>query len=389
MGGAAGAGDRTTGVTSPPIAAPVEIPLSRPDITDLERRMVMAVLERPTLSIGPELAAFEAGIARLTGTRHAVGVSSGTAGLHLAVRALDLGPGDEVVTTPFSFIASANCLLYEGVRPVFADIDPDTLNLDPRAAESAVGPNCRGILVVHVFGRPADMEAFGRIAGRRGLAIVEDACEALGARTPCGTAGAVGEAGVFAFYPNKQITSGEGGMLVTDRDDVAARARCERNQGRGLERNRFERVGFNYRMSELHAALGRAQLARLDEILARRRRAGALYRELLEGVPGVRPLPEVPGASPFVFIIRAETPRLRDDLREGLRRRGIETGVYFPPIHLEPPYRQRFGFRPGQFPASEDAARILLALPFFTSLPDEAVERVVRAIGEISGRGSA
>lgn len=178
-------------------------------------------------------------------------------------------------------------------------------------------------------------------------------------------------------------------MLVTNRDDVAARARCERNQGRGPEWTRFERVGFNYRMSEIHAALGRAQLSRASEILARRRRAAALYRELLAGIPGVETLPDVPGASPFVFVIRAETPHLRDRIREGLRRRGIETGIYFPPIHLEPPYRDRFGFRPGQFPKAEDAARILLAIPFFTGIRDEAMERVASAVRETARCGTS
>ncbi len=363
------------------------IPLARPDIGPEEERLVLEVLRSGQLSLGPMVPEFERRVAEYVGAGQAVAVSSGTAGLHLCVRALGLGPGDEVITTPFSFVASANCLLFEGVRPVFVDIDPVTWNIDPERVEAAVTPCTRAILAVHVFGQTCAMDAILDIARRRGLEVIEDACEALGGTYRGRYAGTFGRAGVFAFYPNKQITTGEGGMIVTDDASLARACRSMRNQGRGesgawLE---HERLGYNYRMDELSAALGVAQMARLDEILAARARVAAYYDALLADVPGVRPIswrPEV-GMSWFVYVVLLPPDVDRDRVIAGLREAGVECRPYFSPIHLQPFYRERFGHRPGDFPVCEDVSRRTLALPFHTRLSPGEAEWVVKSLREV------
>ncbi|MGE5599119.1 MAG: DegT/DnrJ/EryC1/StrS family aminotransferase [Bacteroidota bacterium] len=373
------------------------IRLACPDITDAEVEEVIATLRSPHLSLGPRLNEFEQAVASYVGRRHAIAVSSGTAGLHLAVRALGLGEGDEVITTPFSFVASSNCLLYERVRPVFVDVEPETGNIDPELVARAITARTKAILPVDVFGQPARLDAIRALADRHGLAVLEDACEALGSAykgVKCGN-GAFADAAVFAFYPNKQITTGEGGMIVTDDDGIAALCRSMRNQGRaeGDAWLSHERLGYNYRLDELSAALGAAQMRRLDEIIARRAAVAAMYQRHLGGVAGVR-LPAIdPGTtcmSWFVYVVRVGSDEpapekqraVRDHCMASLRRAGIESRPYFPPIHLQPFYRRQFGYAEGDFPRAEEAGRTGLALPFHNRLSGDEVARVAAALAE-------
>jgi dTDP-4-amino-4,6-dideoxygalactose transaminase len=325
-------------------------------------------------------------------------VSSGTAALHLGVRALGWGPGDEVITTPFSFVASANCLLYEGATPVFCDIDPVTLNLDPAAAEAAVGEGTAGILPVDILGYPAALPRFAELAEARGLALLEDACEALGAIDAEGRRlGTRGIATAFAFYPNKQITTGEGGMLIPANPAMAALVRSERNQGRGGDMAfvDHDRLGFNYRLPEIAAALGIAQLERVEELLVARARVAAWYGEglaSLGGAPAERADPEgllLPCTNQaheqrswFVYTVRLPVHVDRDAVVADLAQRGIEAKAYMPSIHLMPHYRERFDYRVGQFPAAEDASARLISLPFFPAMTEGQVERVCEALDE-------
>jgi perosamine synthetase len=315
-----------------------------------------------------------------------VGVSSGTAGLHLAVRVLGLGPGDEAITTPFSFIASANCLLFEGVRPIFADIDPDLFTLDLDAARAAVNPRTRAVLPVHVFGNPVNMNEIREIARDSQLSIIEDACEAVGGWF-CGRAlGTWGDFGVFGFYPNKQMTTGEGGMVVTPRADWAERLRSLRNQGRApVAGGSFVELGYNYRLSEIAAALGEGQLSHLDNLISARRKREERYLNLLDGLSELRVPPVPAGRSPFVFIIQASSGELRDWIREYLTSVGIQTAVYFRPIHLETFYREKFGLREGQFPRAEHAGRTCLAIPFHSAITDSEQVEVAAAIRDSLG----
>jgi perosamine synthetase len=357
------------------------IRLSRPQVDEATIERVIAVLRSPDLSLGPRLEAFENEFARKLGAPYAVGVSSGTAGLHLAVRLLKLSPGDEAVTTPYSFIASANCLLFEGARPVFADIDPDHFTIDLDAARAAITPRTRAILPVHVFGNPVDMEEVIAIARRRGLAVIEDACEAVGGTLRGRSLGTWGDFGVFAFYPNKQMTTGEGGMVVTDGIDRADWLRSLRNQGRSpLGDGSFTDLGYNYRLTEIAAALGEGQLESLDSFLAARREREVRYGSLLAGIEEVRvpPIPE--GRSPFVFIIQASCEELREKILSDLAGAGIQTSIYFRPIHLESFYRRRFGFREGQFPRAEHAGKTCLAIPFHAAITEVEQMEVATAI---------
>ncbi|GAB4227133.1 MAG: DegT/DnrJ/EryC1/StrS family aminotransferase [Acidobacteriota bacterium] len=366
------------------------VPLSSPDITEREIEAVVEVLRSPQLSLGPRLEAFEQACARYAGTRHAVAVSSGTAALHLTVHALGLGPGDEVVTTPFSFVATANCLLFEGATPVFADIDPRTWDLDPDAAEAAVTGRTRALLPVHVFGRPCPMPRYLEIAQRHGLAVIEDSCEAIGSTIDGRMAGSFGIAGNYAFYPNKQITTGEGGVVVTDDDELARLVRSLRNQGRGEGGGwlAHERLGWNYRIPDILCALGLVQLERLEEFIARRQRVFDLYGEHLAGIEEiVTPAPPAPGqrVSWFVYVVtlrEGETRARRDAVLEALGRRGIGCRNYFVPIHLQPFYCERFGLREGMFPVTESVAARTIALPFFNALTEEQVARVAQALRE-------
>ena len=352
------------------------IPLSRPDIGPDEIAAVMEVLSGPHLSLGPRLAAFEDSLARYLGAKHVAAVSSGTAGLHLAIRALGLKAGDEVITTPFSFIASANALLFENIRPVFADIDPNTWNLDPNRVESAITPKTRGILAVHVFGYPAPMTELADIAKRHNLVLIEDACEALGSTYQGQKAGTLGDMAVFGFYPNKQMTTGEGGAVVSKDPKWDHTVRILRNQGRDPKGDWLDAVelGYNYRISDLNCALGIAQLKRLDTMIAQRRKVAETYDHLLADNPNwtLPPRPKDPSdMSWFVYVIRLAskfTRKDRDHIVNEMSKRGIMCGRYFAPIHLQPLYRNRFGYKPAAFPITEVLCDRTLALPFFKNL---------------------
>jgi dTDP-4-amino-4,6-dideoxygalactose transaminase len=372
----------------------MHIPMSEPDVGDAERAAVDEVLRGPTLALGPRLALFEERMAGYVGARHAAGVSSGTAGLHLGMLAAGVRPGDVVVTTPFSFIASANCALYVGARPAFVDVEPTALTLDPERLERTVrrllrrGERVRAIVPVHVFGQAADMDPIMAVARRYGLAVVEDACEAIGAGYRGRPVGTLGDAAVFAFYPNKQMTTGEGGMIVTDLPAWDRLFRSLRNQGRDDAGTWLEhvRLGYNYRLDELSAALGAVQIARLDDLLARRAQVAAWYGTRLAGVPDVaQPLVAewTTRTSWFVYVVRLDPGIDRDGVVHALAQRGVPARAYFPPIHLQPFYRRQFGFRPGDFPVAEAAGATCLALPFFTAMRVEQVDAVVGALDEV------
>jgi perosamine synthetase len=365
------------------------IPLARPSVGPREEELLLETLRSGRLALGPRLAQFEAALSRRVGDLPVSAVSSGTAGLHLAIRAAGVEAGDEVVTTPFSFVASANCLLFEGARPVFCDIDPRTLNLDPGAAAAAVSERTTGLLPVHIFGYPAEMSEFERLAAERGLWLVEDACEALGAFHADGApVGARGNLSVFAFYPNKQLTTGEGGAVVCPDAAVKERIDSERNQGRAPDMGWLDhdRLGFNYRLDDLSCALGVAQLERLDELLAGRARVAALYSEALADVDGLDlPAPDDGGdrRSWFVYVVQLPRGIDRDAAILALRERGVDSKPYLPAIHLLSFYRRRFGHREGEFPVCEDVASRSLALPFYPELTDGQIERVVEALREV------
>ncbi|MBU0742285.1 DegT/DnrJ/EryC1/StrS family aminotransferase [bacterium] len=364
-------------------------PLSRPDITDLERQAVMQVLRSHNLALGPKLREFEKAMADYHGRKHAIAVNSGTSGLHLAMIALGLEPGDEVITTPFSFVASTNCILYERGEPRFVDIDRDTWNMDLAQLDAAVTPRTRGLLPVHVFGVPCDMKAIRAFAADRGLWVVEDACEAIGAYSRDTLAGSDSDIAVLAFYPNKQLTTGEGGMVLTDDDDLAAVMRSAHNQGRAPRAGwlSHERLGYNYRMSDIQAALGLAQLSRLDEILAKRTQVARWYDERLSGHDWVRgqTVPDGVTKSWFVYVVELDASfgRVgRDAVLAGLRERGVGCSNYFTPIHLQPFIRERLGTCVGDFPVTESVADRTVALPFFSNLKETEVDGVCAALQE-------
>jgi perosamine synthetase len=361
------------------------IPLSAPWIDGREEELVLETLRSGQLSLGPMVDRFEAALAERVGAERVAAVSSGTAGLHLCMRLAEIGPGDEVVTTPFSFVASANCALYEGATPVFADVDPRTLNLDPAAVEAAITPRTKAILPVHIFGYPAELDELEAIAGRHGLALVEDACEALGAAYRGRPVGSSGRPAVFAFYPNKQMTTGEGGAVAVASEEEWALLKSLSNQGRSDsgEWLTHARLGYNYRLDDLSAALGLAQLERLDDILAARAEVAARYGRLLASVDGV----EAPLAddadhrrSWFVYVVRLAAGVDRKRVMARLAKQGVASKPYLPSIHLQPFYRERFGYREGILPVSEDASARSLALPFHARLPVEDQEHVVESL---------
>jgi perosamine synthetase len=362
------------------------IPASRPDITETERQAVLEVLRGPILSIGPKLEAFEHALAKYVSVAHAIGVNSATSGLHLIVRALGLGPGDEVITTPFSFVASANCLLFEGARPVFVDIDPETLNLDVRLIEASLSERTRAILAVDVFGHPADWNELEHLANLHDLKLIDDSAEALGAVYRGRKAGSFGEAGVFGFYPNKQITTGEGGVVLTNNSKLASLCRSMRNQGRADNDAwlAHPRLGYNYRLDELSAALGLAQLSRLEEILQCRDHVAQLYGEKLADIEEISLLTTKSEIrrSWFVYVVKLASGIDRQQLMAYLAERGIQTRPYFSPIHLQPFYRERFGYREGRYPITESVSRCTLALPFYNRLGVPEVDYVVRCLKE-------
>ena len=371
----------------------VRIPLSRPDITEVERAAVARVLQSTTLSIGPEIELFEKELADVAGVDHAVAVNSGTSALHLALLAGGIGPGDEVITTTFSFIASANCILHAGATPVLCDIDPLTLAIDPAGIARRITPRTRAVIAVDVFGHPALWDETEALCRKHGLLLIDDSAEAIGARYRGRPAGSFGDAGIFAFYPNKQITTGEGGALVTGDAEMARLARSLRNQGRGDGGGwlAHERTGFNYRLSEINSALGRAQLQRLDELLANRAKVASRYNALVAEIPGVE-APFVASdvdISWFVYVVRLSGqfgPGQRNMVLERLRSRGIGCSNYFPCIHLEPVYRDRFGYGEGDFPVAEGIAERTIALPFHGQMTGEEVDEVAGELRSALGR---
>lgn len=390
------------------------IPMSGPDITGDEIDAVAAVLRTPNLSIGPQIAQFEARFAKYIGTSHAAAVSSGTAGLHLACIAAGVKEGDLVLTTPFSFVASANCILYERAIPVFVDIDPETLNMDPALAASAVDDlaggasaaqrwlppamrsasssvnRLRAMLPVDVFGQPADYDVLNETADKHDLTIIEDACEAVGAEYKGRKAGRLGHVAVFAFYPNKQMTTAEGGIVVTDRAGWDTLYRSLRNQGRdesGTWLNHV-RLGYNYRLDEMSAALGLAQMVRLDAILEKRERVAQMYNERLSRLRGMS-IPHIAATTTrmswFVYVVRLDPAIDRNMVMARLREQGISSRPYFTPIHLQPFYVERFGYRPGDFPVTEAVAESTLALPFHSNLQEETIDLVCDGVRKAIG----
>jgi perosamine synthetase len=367
------------------------IPLAQPEIGAREEELVLEVLRSGQLSLGPMGERFERAFATWLGVEDAVAVSSGTTGLHLGVRALGWGSGDEVLTSPFSFVASANCLLYENVKPIFCDVDPVTLNLDPAAATAAVGERTVGMLPVHIFGYPAAMPELEALADKQDLGLLEDACEALGAiDSESRKVGARGNLATFAFYANKQMTTGEGGMLIPGDAATAARLRSERNQGRASDMGWLDHggLGFNYRLSDVAAALGLAQVEKLAEMLSARERVAEMYRERLDRIEGVEAPVAARGAerrSWFVYVVRLGGEIDRDATIAVLADRGIASKAYLPCIHLFPHLRE-LGYREGQFPVAEAASTHSLALPFFPSMNEAQVDRVCQELAAALGQ---
>ncbi len=361
------------------------IALSAPWIDERDEELVLEVLRSGLLSLGPTGPRFEELLAETVGAHYCAGVSSGTAGLHLCMRLAGVEPGDEVITSPYSFVASANCAIYEGATPVFADIDPRTYNLDPAAVEAAITERTKAIVAVDIFGYPCELDPLIALCERHGLKLVEDACEALGATYRGRPIGSHGHPAVFAFYPNKQITTGEGGMVTTHSEEEWRLLRSLRNQGRGDAGGWLEhvRLGFNYRIDDVRAALGLGQLERLSTILALRDGVAKRYGELLEGIDGVE-LPCADDAehrrSWFVYVVLLPDNEARERVIVHFEREGIGYNRYLPSIHLQPYMRERYGFVEGLCPVSEDVSARSLALPFFTGLERDAQERVADAL---------
>jgi len=358
-----------------------QIPLSLPYITQDEISAVSRVLKSGQLSLGGKTKEFEQLVADFVGTKYAVAVSSGTSGLHLCVKAHNFQSGDEIITSPFSFVASTNVLLYENLSPVFIDIDPYTFNLDPNKLEDAITPKTKAILPVHIFGRSINYQAINRIAKKHHLPIIEDACEALGARYKQRQVGNFNNLAVFAFYPNKQITTGEGGIIVTNSLRQARLLKSLSNQGRGLTDSWLihQRLGFNYRLNELNSALGVEQLKKIDQLLVLRKQVALWYNQALKGIPSLQlPLPDDSQyvRSWFVYVVQVPNFTVRNYLIRQLLSVGIHTKPYLPSIHLQPYIKAKFGYRPGDFPISESVSSRSLALPFFSSMTQLQVEKV-------------
>jgi len=364
------------------------INLSSQDITQAEIDAVVEVMRSDRLSIGPKLDEFESAVAARAGRRFGIGVNSGTSGLHLCAESMGIGPGDEVITTPFSFVATTNCLLFVDASPVFVDIDPASYNMDPQAIEAAITPRTKAILPVEVFGNTAHFDAYGEIAARHNLMLLEDSCEALGGSLDGRPAGSFGQCGVFAFYPNKQITTGEGGMIVTDSEDIRDMCVSLRNQGRATEAwLSHARLGYNYRMSEITAALGLIQVGRLDEILDLRRRAAEMYDQALADVEEIAlpPMTDRSAASWFVYVVRLDDRFSRDDrdaIIARLHAAGIGCSNYFVPIHTQPYITEKLGVGPGDFPLTEQLADRTIALPFFARITEDQVARIKASLVE-------
>ena len=386
----------------------INVPMSLPDITDKEREAVAQVMATNYLSMGPYVQSFEKAFCDFTGARNAIAVNSGTAGLHLCVRAAGWSDGDRVITTPFSFVSSTNVLLYERITPIFVDADPVTGNIDTTQLKAAVedlntsesaaakwippkgdsGGMLKGILVVDVFGQPADYDTIKETAAHYQLPVIEDSCEALGALYKDRPAGLLADMGVFAFYPNKQITTAEGGLVVTNDDKAAAMIRSLRNQGRAEGDTWLAHtfLGYNYRMDEMSAALGTVQMSRIDELILKRGRVADWYREELADIEEI----ELPYTAPtttrdswFVYVIRVKDAKIRDEVGQKLKALGIPVRPYFSPIHLQPYMQEKFGYEPGRFPVTEDLGRRGLAIPFSGMMTREQVRTVGSALRQI------
>ena len=372
----------------------MQIPLSSPDIVKKDIKAVVEVLRTRFLSTGPKVVEFEKKIREYAGTKYAVAVNSRTSALHLLIKGMGLGEGDVVITTPFSFVASSNCILFERAVPLFVDIDERTLNLDADKVEGKLESlsdeelaQVKALLVVDVFGQPADWDRFKEIGKKYNLRLIEDSAEVLGSEFNGKRAGSLGEAGVFAFYPNKQITTGEGGVLVTDNKELARLAKNMRNQNRGEmgEWLDHERLGYNYRMNELSAALGCSQMERIEEILEKRSRVARMYNKRLEEIEKVQIpyiTPYVNRMSWFVYVARLNQEIDRNRVIDYLRENGVECKPYFTPIHLLPFYRKMFDYKEGDFPITEDVAGRTIALPFFNNLKEEQIDYVVEKLKE-------
>jgi len=372
----------------------MQVPLSSPDIVEKDIEAVVEVMKTRFLSIGPKVVEFEERMGSFAGTKYAVAVNSGTSALHLIIRGLGIGEGDMVITTPFSFIASSNCILFERARPLFIDIEEETLNLDADKVEEKLKclsrkelERAKALLIVDAFGQPADWDRFRRIGKKYNLKLIEDSAEALGAEYKGKRAGSLGEVGVFAFYPNKQITTGEGGIIVTDDEELTKLARSMRNQGRGEsgEWLDHERLGYNYRMDELSAALGCSQMERIVEILEKREKVAEMYGEKLAEVEEVQ-VPFIAGyinkMSWFVYVVRLKRGIDRNKVIKYLNEEGVQCKPYFTPIHLQPFYREMFGYKEGDFPVTEDVTGRTIALPFFNNLKEEQIDYVVEKLKE-------
>jgi perosamine synthetase len=364
--------------------------LSRPDITEKEIEAVCAVLRTPNLSLGPKVPEFEAAFAKYIGRKRAVAVNSGTSGLFLCISALGIGPGDEVITTPFTFIATSNVVLMTGAKPVFVDIDPKTLNIDPAKIKSAITKKTKAIMPVEAFGSPADFDKICQIAKKNNLTILEDSCEALSSELNGKKAGTFGKMSVFAFYPNKQITTGEGGMILTDDDDLADMCVSLRNQGRGKTGGWLdhERLGYNYRISDINCALGIVQLSRIGEIIAKRRQVAKWYQEMLADDDRLIVPTEPIGCciSWFVFVVQLAkrfTQKQRDKTIEAMRAKGIQVKVYFTPVHLQPFMAKQFSYKKGDFPVTESVAERTIALPFYNNLTKDDIATVCKTLKQV------
>ncbi len=361
----------------------IKVPLSRPDINEKDIQAVVDVLRTPFLSLGPKVREFEQAFETYIGRRHAISVNSGTSGLFLCMQAMGLGPGDEVITTPFTFIATANTILMTGARPVFADIDPATLNLDPQKVEQKITKRTKAIMPVEVFGNPAGMDKICQMAQKHNLPIVEDCCEALGSKLNGQKAGTFGRVGVFAFYPNKQMTTGEGGMILTDDDELARICVSLRNQGRGTGGGwlAHDRLGYNYRLCDINCALGISQLGRIEEFIQKRDHVARMYLDRLADEKRIV-LPSIPAnarMSWFVFVIRLSEQYQqahRDQLLKAMSERGIQVTNYFPPIYLMPFIAERLGHKPGDFPVTDFISSRTMALPFHNNLSAQQVDLV-------------
>lgn len=373
------------------------IPLAKQDITDAEKSAVLGVLSSPKLALGPKLAEFETAMAKFVGVKYAVAVNSGTSGLHLIVKAMGIGKGDEVITTPFSFIASANCILHEGAKPVFVDIKSDTFNIDPELVEGLITKKTKAILAVDVFSHPADWDALQKIAKKHKLFLIEDSAEALGSeyKNPStglkARCGSFGDAAVFAFYPNKQITTGEGGMVLTNNKKIADLCRSMANQGRKIENGKWlehVRLGYNYRLPEMSAAMGLAQMGRVQEILAKRKKVAAWYNKKLQSIKEL----EIPYNAPnntlswFVYVVKLSQKfagAKRNAIIKKMAERGIQCSNYFSPIHLQSFYQKEFKYKKGDYPITENISQRTLALPFFNNLTEQEIATVVANVTEI------